>query len=279
MAFLGQSLLSGAALAEQPSHRIEATDLYDLSRSQVVILGEIHDNPIHHAHQAIAVEALGARALVFEMLTDAQARRITPGLDRSEPTLRAALQWDESGWPDFAMYYPIFAASGEAIVFGGALPRAAVRRSVTVGAAEVFGESAGLFGLTDGLDDHEQAIREKTQMDAHCGALPVSMLSGMVQAQRLRDAAMARAVVAALAETGGPVAVITGNGHARRDWGIARTLALVAPEVSVTSLGQFEDVPTGPVPFDFWLVTDPQDRPDPCRVFDPQDDDSSTRTP
>ncbi len=50
----------------------------------MVILGEMHDNPVHHAHQAIAVEALGAKALVFEMLTEAQALKITPDLLASE---------------------------------------------------------------------------------------------------------------------------------------------------------------------------------------------------
>lgn len=268
-----------ADAAEGDPVRIDATGLYDLPRAQVVILGEVHDNPAHHAHQAIAVGAIEARAVVFEMLTEEQALRITPELRRSEAALRLVLGWDASGWPDFAMYYPIVVAAGDAPVFGGALPRDEVRRAVGEGAAAVFGDGAELFGLTEALDDDEQVAREAGQMAAHCNALPGSMLAGMVEAQRLRDAALARAIVAALAETGGPVAVITGNGHARRDRGIPRSLEWAAPEVSVLTLGQFESEPEGYVPFDFWLVTEPVDRPDSCRVFDPSDDGPDSADP
>ena len=41
----------------------------------VVILGEIHDNPAHHEVQAERVADIQPRALVFEMLTPEQAAR------------------------------------------------------------------------------------------------------------------------------------------------------------------------------------------------------------
>jgi uncharacterized iron-regulated protein len=256
-----------AACVSADAAQIEVTDLYDLPPADVVILGEIHDNPAHHAHQAIAVGALGAKALVFEMLTEEQALRVTPDLLTSEDALNRALGWDDSGWPDFALYYPIFIAADAPVIFGGAMDRSVVRQAVKDGAAAVFGDSAQLFGLTDNLDDAEQVAREDGQLASHCNALPVRMLAGMVEAQRLRDAAMARAVIAALAETGGPVALITGNGHARKDWGVPHALAVAAPEVTVLSVGQFEDPPQGDAPYDLWLVTDPAPREDPCGVF------------
>ncbi len=89
----------------------------------------------------------------------------------------------------------------------------------------------------------------------------------MVEAQRLRDAGLARAVVAAMLETGGPVALITGNGHARTDWGVPRMLGRALPDATVISVGQFEAAPSGPVPHDLWLVTEPAERPDPCLAF------------
>ena len=75
------------------------------------------------------------------------------------------------------------------------------------------------------------AERLNMQMDAHCGALPEEMLGGMVEAQRLRDAALAEGVLAALAESSGPVVVITGNGHARLDWGAPRMLERARPDI------------------------------------------------
>jgi len=263
---LSMAAVSVFAQPTQP-RQIDAVGLYDLPAADVVILGEVHDNPAHHAQQAIAVGAMGARALVFEMLTEAQALRVRPEVLTSSGALEQALGWAGTGWPDFAMYYPIFTASKSAAIFGGAIEREVVRQAVSDGAAAVFGGAAGLFGLDRALDDHVQVAREAGQMAAHCGALPISILPGMVEAQRLRDAGLARAVIAAMAETGGPVAVITGNGHARGDWGMPDALRFAAPELSVLTLGQFETVPEDPVPYDLWLVTDPAPRDDPCAGF------------
>lgn len=232
----------------------------------VVFLGEIHDNPFQHANQASAVAALEPKALVFEMLTPAQALKVTPALRRYSDQLGEVLGWRESGWPDFSMYYPIFAAAPEAEIFGGGVPPEEARRAVTDGAAKVFGTAALLFGLDRPLPQNEETTREAGQMQAHCDALPETLLPGMVQAQRLRDAAIARGVIAAWEETGGPVAVITGNGHARTDWG-APSLLQALDGVKVLSLGQYEDEAPADPPYDFWLITLPAEREDPCDAF------------
>ena len=248
--------------------QIDPVELTDLPAADVVVLGEVHDNPTHHVYQAVAIQALGAKALVFEMLTEAQALRIKPEHFGSADKLEQVLGWADTGWPDFAMYYPIFTAVEAPAVFGGAVPLDAARKAIVDGAAAVLGDASVLFGLEDALDDDEQSAREAGQLAAHCDALPIKMLPGMVEAQRLRDAALARAVIAAMAETGGPVAVITGNGHARRDWGIPRALERAAPQFEVVTVGQFEAPPEGEVPFDFWLVTEAQEREDPCLAFE-----------
>ena len=255
-------MLGAAAAAESA----EPDRLDALPAADVVILGEVHDNPRHHAHQARAVAALSPAALVFEMLTPEQAARVTPELLSDEAALREALGWDETGWPDFAMYYPIFAAAPAARIYGAAVPRAALRGIVT-GEAPLPDDSLR-FGLDRPLPAEQQRRREAMQMSAHCDALPEELLPGMVRAQRVRDAALARAALAALDETGGPVAVITGNGHARTDWGVPSKIALAAPDVSVLSLGQLEAPPEdGAAPYDLWLVTEPAERPDPCEAF------------
>ncbi|MBK1636223.1 ChaN family lipoprotein [Rhodovulum adriaticum] len=256
-------MAAGAAGAEQ----IVPAALSDLPPADVVVLGELHDNPHHHANQAAAVAAMQPAALVFEMLTPEQAARVTPELRGDAQALGAALEWADSGWPDFAMYHPIFTAAPQAAIYGAALPREQVRRAVGEGAAAVFGADAGTFGLDRPLPEDQKITREAAQMTAHCNALPEAMLPGMVEAQRLRDAAFARATLTALRETGGPVVVITGNGHARTDWGLPHALRLAAPDVSLLSVGQLESAPEGTPPHDLWLVTDPADRPDPCAAF------------
>jgi uncharacterized iron-regulated protein len=104
-------------------------------------------------------------------------------------------------------------------------------------------------------------------MAAHCDALPEDMLPGMVAVQRLRDAVLARAVIRALEETGGPVAVITGNGHARRDWGVPAVLSEVAPDLDVWVLGQTEEDRPLEGGFDTVKSAPAAERPDPCAAF------------
>jgi uncharacterized iron-regulated protein len=113
-----------AAAAE----RIDATDLYNLPPADIVILGEVHDNAVHHAHQAIAIEAIAPKAVVFEMLTDSQAAEVTPERLQSEDALAAALGWEDAGWPDFSIYYPVFLAAREALLLSAA-PKAARPRA------------------------------------------------------------------------------------------------------------------------------------------------------
>lgn len=238
-----------------------------LSGVPVVLLGEVHDNPAHHQIQAQAVAAMQPAAIVFEMLTPEQAARITPELRDNAAALETALGWEAAGWPDFDMYHPILTAAPQAMVVGGAMTREQVRQAFAEGAAAVFGADAPGHGLDQPLDDEDLADRADLHQRAHCNALPESMLPGMVEAQRLRDAALARAVVQALDATGGPVAVIAGTGHVRRDHGIPAVLAVAAPGVQVLAVGQFEEDPGDTAPFDLWVVSDPLIRPDPCAAF------------
>ncbi|WP_299931710.1 ChaN family lipoprotein [uncultured Pelagimonas sp.] len=239
-----------------------------LSAQDVIFLGETHDNPGHHKRQTERVIAAKPRALVFEMLTTDQTSLVTPDLVGNADQLEQALGWESSGWPDFSMYYPIFAAAPEAQVFGGAVPREDARRLMSEPVQAVFGEDAKQFGLDQPLPDTQQTKREAMQMAAHCDALPENMLPMMVNMQRLRDAALARAVVQAFEETGGPVAVITGNGHARKDWGAPVILDRVAPNLDIYSLGQGEEG-VGPPDgvFDEITFSPTVERDDPCAAF------------
>lgn len=237
-----------------------------LPSAEIVLLGEVHDNPVHHANQARAVAALRPRAIVFEMLTPEQARAATPEARSDAARLSAALSWEGSGWPDFAMYWPIFAAAPDAAIHGAQVTREAMSGARAQGLSTFLGTDAARFGLDAPLAAADQAAAEAEQRRAHCDMLPENLIPMMVEAQRLRDAALARAALAALTETGGPVAVITGNGHARAS-AVPAAIARAEPGVSVLSLGQLEAPAEGDTPFDLWLVTPPADRKDPCEAL------------
>ena len=61
----------------------------------IVVLGEVHDNPIHHANQAAIVAALQPDALVFEMIPQTREEEVNAlreeGADRL--ALAEALDW------------------------------------------------------------------------------------------------------------------------------------------------------------------------------------------
>ena len=227
--------------------------------AEIVIFGEVHDNPHAHLEQAAALEALRPTAVVFEMLTAEEAAKADA--DRSQ----IAQAWAASGWQHFDIYAPIFDALGDARIIGAAAPREAVQRVYREGAAALFGPEAARFGLDQPLPEDQQAARVELQFAAHCEAMPREMMGGMVAVQRYRDATFARAALDALKAYGPPVAVITGNGHARTDWGIPALIAQAAPEVTTHAIG-FVEAETA-VPFDETRLIPPAEHDDPCNAL------------
>ncbi len=225
--------------------------------ADIVILGEVHDNPDAHLGQAASLQDLRPTAVVFEMLTAEQAARADA--DRTQ----IAAAWEASGWGDFPIYAPIFEAMGNARIVGAAAPRDAVRSVYSDGAASLFGEDAARFGLDVPLPDSQQETRMQLQFEAHCEAMPFAMMAGMVSVQRYRDAVFARAALEALATYGPPVAVIAGNGHARTDWGVPAKIARAAPDVTTYAIGFVEE--DAGLPFNEVRVVPPAERDDPCK--------------
>lgn len=259
---LALAVLPLPAFAQQ----IQMQDLDALPGADVVILGEVHDNPAHHTAQARAVAALQPKAVIWEMLTPEQASDLPPDLADAD-LVANAVGWAASGWPEFALYHPIMLAAPAALHFGAGVSRDRARRVFDAPLAEVFGEGAARFGLDAAVPEAETETRLTDLTRAHCNALPEALLPGMLAAQRLRDAELARAVLNALDRTGGPVAVITGNGHARADWGVPALIARADPLVRVLSIGMLEAEPDAAPPFDLWLITPPVARADPCAAF------------
>ncbi|MDF1873361.1 ChaN family lipoprotein [Vannielia sp.] len=266
--------IAGAALAAlfafpAASQEFEP-DVFVGIDADVFILGELHDNPDHHLRQADLIGKIEPRAVVFEMLTAEQAE-IANKMGRVDPD---AVGWAQNGWPDFSMYAPVFEASEGGEIYGGMLGREVVRRAFSEPPKELFEElwtGAGdppQFGLDAALPPEQQERREEEQMEAHCGALPENILPGFVSAQRLRDAALAAQVLAAFEATGGPVVLITGNGHARQDWGVPALLRAAAPDLTVASLGQYEGAtPDHADAFQAVALSTAPEREDPCAAF------------
>lgn len=264
-------------LLDVPSGKsLSVADLAATLRSaDVVVLGEVHDNPGHHRVQADLVAALDPAGLAFEMVPQASEDGIAVFLDQggARDAIGPAIGWERLGWPEWALYRPIFQAAPNAVITGGALPRKQVRRAVREGALAVGGPDL-VAALTQPLPAVHQAALEQAMIDSHCGKLPAAIAPGMVEGQRLRDASFAAAVLRARAAGDGPVVLITGTGHAHRDRGVPLYLARLAPDLTVRTVGMTEaDAPPdaavlADMPYDALVITRPVQRPDPCAAFE-----------
>jgi len=260
-----------------------------LAANGFVLLGEIHDNDMHHTLRAAIIAGLSGNKrkvpVVFEQFTADQREVLAPfavpsETNRDPAAFLAAVDWDRSPWSKMADYRPLLSAavaSGQAILPGDP-GREAMKNSARSGADSIQAAERTRLGLDTPLGtalDNASLIEIE---EAHCGMMPKSALGGMAFAQRFRDAHLADAVVTA-AGVGGGAILIAGNGHVRTDravpWYLAQRakdrpiLAVMFTESEdgksdVASLAQ-----SGPdrQPVADWTVVTPRNTsrdPDPC---------------
>lgn len=239
----------------------QASSMADLLEAaieaQVVILGERHDNPIHHERQAELVRVIGPKGLAFEMIQRAD----------EDAANRDRTAWENESWSNWDDYRQILEAAPDAKITGGGVDRETLRSSVKLGAAIAWGAEGARYRLLDQLPmDVTEAMIEEQRV-AHCDGLPKHMLPGMVEAQQLRDAAFADAALRLVDDGYEPAVLITGNGHARTDRGSPLYLGRAAPEVSVISVGIVEADGLTDIPYDYVIYTEIHEREDPCVAF------------
>lgn len=217
MPMLTALVLAGCAAGGRASdprapvaERIEA-----LLPADVLVLGEQHDAPEHHALEREAVEALAARgrlaALAMEMAEEGRSTAKLPA-SATEAQARAALGWDAKAWP-WEDYGPAVMAAVRAgvPVLGANLPRARMKDAM----ADV--------SLDAQLAPEALAAQRSAVRDGHCGLLPESQIEPMTRIQIARDRAMAQALVKAR-EPGRTVLLVAGGGHAERALGVPQHL-------------------------------------------------------
>ncbi len=237
--------------------------LQDLYRKHdILLVGEIHDNPDHHRIRAEQMVGLKWRrdfevatkppTLIFEHIRADQAAALVPFNtgDLTQPTrggaadLFRALDWDKSGWPDKAMFEPLFAAalkSGAEIAHGDA-PRATLREVARKGLAALPPDEIVRLKLDQTLPPAMQDALLTELEASHCGLMPKTAFGNMALAQRYRDAYMAAEVLKANAD-GRRVILFAGNGHVRPS-GVPNALSLMKPGAKVAAI-QFLEVEEG----------------------------------
>lgn len=239
----------------------------DARGARYVYAGEKHDNPDHHLLQAELIAAVAPRAVVFEHLDHED-----PIGDATTPdALREASKWDESGWPPFEEYRPVFDAvfAAGAKVVAGHPTRSEVKTAMNEGFAALPPEAIAGLPLDPGLPPEARASLAEEIVDTHCGMADEALVDKMLRAQLLKDTWMARAMTA---QPEGPVVLVAGNGHTRGDRGVPIWVTPAPDRQVVVAFVEVQADTTDPTAVDpegaDWLVFTPRhDDDDPCARF------------
>ncbi len=305
----GQVLKGERPISISPDHCVRSplqqliVDIWSTIRGGgIVLLGEVHDNPEHHAVRGdmlrprlepmLDVEDL-LPAAAFEHLRTTQQPQLDAfffnAQSKRRPTasgLLDDLRWKDSGWPAPEIFVPLFDAAikGKMLVVPASPDRERMRSLVR---GDRAGASENELALLKAAEAMPAPLRESLVAElegSHCGAIPPSAFAGMSMAQRYIDAHMAAQTLEA-GKHGGivqPVSdegafLLAGNGHARTDRGVPWYLKRRAPtrEVISVMLLEVEDGKVDPSAYiprdpyghpaaDYVLFTPRHDRPDPC---------------
>jgi uncharacterized iron-regulated protein len=248
-----------------------------VAAADVALLGETHDNPVHHQIQARLLAASAARlpkpALAMEQVdlewqhAVDEARAVT-----ATPASIATAGHVSEGW-QWPMYEPLvaFALAHDLPIVAANYSRSRSKAVVAGGIAALPPGEAERLALEPVWTPDRNARMRRILVEGHCGQ-DDPIIDKILEVQRVRDALMADAIL-----SHPRTVAIIGRGHARADLGVPLYLAQRAPARRVVSVGLVEvesDKPrpqdyedTGAGVHDLVFFTSRASRSDPCADF------------
>jgi uncharacterized iron-regulated protein len=227
MALLGCAAPSPSAADAAPARR-----LAELLPADALLLGEQHDAADHQRIERQTVELLAGRsqlaALAIEMAEQGNDTGYLAA-SASETQVRAALEWDDKGWP-WSTYGPVVMAAVQAgvPVLGANLPRERMRNAMADVSLDAQLSAAG------------RAAQQEAVRSGHCNLLPEAQIVPMTRIQIARDRAMAQTIVQARVP-GKTVLLVSGAGHGNKAVGVPQLL----PTDMVVKVVQLQAGPGG----------------------------------
>jgi uncharacterized iron-regulated protein len=244
----------------------------------IALLGEVHDNAEHHRlrleilRRAFAAgwrPAIAMEQLDRERQADINRARVEKPRDAQHVIDRATQtgSTNRGNW-NWNFYRPFVALALEYDVplIAANLSNADISKVVREGYAAVFDAAqVNSLGLNAAVPADLQAAQERAIDIGHCNALPAKVVPAMARGQMARDAVMA-SIVSQHAARG--VVLLAGNGHVRRDNGIARWQNAAAQRRTL-AVGFLEasGSPQRDGAFDAVVITAAAQRDDPCIAF------------
>ena len=305
---LRQASFYDTSSGEQPGRR----RLFKRLRSApVVLLGEVHDNTLHHRIRGallfdwVRSEPSRPSALVFEHLdrehNDAlRLAQRRPGGAAAEARggrdilpldeLLDAARFDRKGW-GWPAHQPLFEAARDsgATWIAANFSRASAQALRRGPATEVEPALQAVMEASRWSPRAQDAL-DQALVAGHCGQLPHSALADVGRVQRLRDAALALPLLDAAERRS---LLLAGNGHIRRDHGVPLYLGALEREALVVGFEETSGQPAANLAtvvgaarardyadaYDFVCLTQAADREDPCAGMPPLSPATPTQTP
>lgn len=281
---LGDHVLAGKIWDVKAGKFVEKQKLVEKSRQRkFILLGETHDNRLHHQYQAWLIDNLyksGFSALVaFEMIDSAQGKLIENKQYKTSTDLISDLNRVKTTWQYETRYKPVFnslLAAGYA-VYPASLDRAAIMTIARKGHESIPAEIQSYLDKNKLTEAQKQSLREEIKA-SHCGMDNPQMTRTMMLIQRVKDAEMANSLMRDANEE--KRVLVAGSGHTRLDRGVPiyitssrksddiLSIAWVEVAKELTTVEQYaERWGDKELPFDYVWFTARVDRPDPCIEF------------
>jgi uncharacterized iron-regulated protein len=253
--------------------------LNDALNKEYILLGETHDNPVHHNYQAWVIDQLHARgrklSVAFEMLNPEQGEALAGQQFQNADQIFDAVKWDETGWPSRKIYKPVFTAALNAgfNIYPANIDRKALNQVIRQG-EDNLPENIKAQLKENPLSEKAEDLLRSGIVESHCQMLPEQMVPAMMLGQRVRDAVIANSVMNNKAEDG--IVLIAGSGHTLKSgvYGFIRskdptakifTMAWMEVDKRFSHPEDYRDYwGAEELPFDYVWFTPRMDRPDPC---------------
>ncbi len=262
------ALASAQIIDVRSSKALDESALAEILKSaDIVLLGELHDNKLHHEARGrlIARFADHRRTVISEHLP--APNQVTFQSDIKTDLVAAGFDTEGWDWPIHQSLYEQIKNKGLSVV-GGNLPKEEARRMFLQGVSSLPERMAKTYTQSR-LDETAERKLDHDLVEGHCGKLPDKYLSRMRFAQRMTDLSLTHNLLDRR-----PSLLIAGNGHVRRDYGVPQILASVAPELKVVSIGFLEQgsgtqdlLQSVSGQYDFIWITERAERKDPCENF------------
>lgn len=248
-----------------------------------ILLGETHDNPVHHQGQAWVIGQLASSQrsglVAFEMIAQQQESFMAGKYFDSVDALISALGHVKSNWDYEQFYRSVFVSTLDAgyQIFAANMDRQKIMSIARKGEQEIPDNIKRR--MDDAVLPEEQVAESRKEIEeSHCGIINEQMTVAMMLVQRAKDASMAESLMAP--KNIDARVLVAGSGHVRSDRGVPLYLQTHAEAKKVLTIAWAEVQPDAAnaedytehwggsqLPFDYVWFTARVDRPDPCEAF------------